>query len=51
MAEYHWNFVAVSYALTAAALVIEMVALARRRRRVLAQIVRERDFDEDERDD
>ena len=51
MAEHHWTFVAVAYALTAAALVAELVALSRRRRRVLAQIVRERDFDEDERDD
>lgn len=50
MAEHHWTFIAVAYGLTAAALVAELVALARRRRRVLAQVVRERDFDEDERD-
>jgi hypothetical protein len=36
--EHRWHYRGICY-------------LARRRRRVLAQIVRERDFDEDERDD
>jgi heme exporter protein CcmD len=49
MAEHHWTFIAVAYALTAAAIVIEIVALVRRRRQALSRVDRERDFDEDER--
>jgi heme exporter protein CcmD len=49
MAEHHWTFVTVAYGLTAVSLVIELFMLAQRRRRALQRVVRERDFDEDER--
>jgi heme exporter protein D len=51
MTEHHWTFIAVAYALTALGIAAEVIALARRRRQALARAVRERDFDEDERDD
>jgi heme exporter protein CcmD len=47
LADYHWHFVAAAYALTAVALVAEIVALARRRRRALERVARERDLDDD----
>jgi len=46
MVDYHWTFIGVAYALTAAALVGELVALVLRRRRALARVSEERDFDE-----
>ncbi len=47
MAEYHWTFIAVAYALTAVALVAEIAALMRRRRQALERVARERDLDTD----
>jgi len=46
MVEHHWTFITVAYALTAVAIVAELVALALRRRRALDLVARERDFDE-----
>jgi heme exporter protein CcmD len=51
MADAHWTFIAVAYAVSAALIVAEVVALLRRRRRAIRRVARERDFDEDERGD
>ena len=50
MTHLHWTFVAVAYALTAAAIVIEIVSLVRRRRRALARVASERDFEDHDSD-
>ena len=46
MAEHHWSFVAAAYALSAAAIALELLALRRRRRQALDRVARERDEDE-----
>jgi heme exporter protein D len=51
MADLHWAFISAAYGLTAVAIVVELVALMQRRRRAIARISREREFDEDERGD
>jgi heme exporter protein CcmD len=48
MAEHHWTFIAVAYGVTAVAIVAELLALARRRRRALERVARERDVDDDD---
>jgi heme exporter protein CcmD len=48
MAEYHWTFITAAYGLTAVAIVAELVALVRRRRRALERVARERDIDDDD---
>ncbi|HYF59285.1 MAG TPA: heme exporter protein CcmD [Burkholderiaceae bacterium] len=50
MADQHWTFIVVAYAVSAALIVAEVVSLVRRRRRALDRANAERDHDEDERD-
>ncbi|RPH43896.1 MAG: heme exporter protein CcmD [Burkholderiales bacterium] len=47
MTDLHWTFIGAAYGLTAVALVVEIVALMQRRRRAIARVRREREFDED----
>ncbi|MCX7229760.1 MAG: heme exporter protein CcmD [Burkholderiales bacterium] len=51
MADLHWTFIGAAYGLTAVAIVVELVALMQRRRRAIARVRSEREFDEDERGD
>jgi heme exporter protein CcmD len=51
MADLHWTFIGAAYGLTAVAIVVELVTLIQRRRRAIARVSREREFDEDGRGD
>jgi heme exporter protein CcmD len=46
MSNLHWTFIAVAYGVTALCIAGELVALFLRRRRALARVAQERDFDE-----